>query len=348
VTGIQWGVRAAVLAILGACSFSARSAATGDAPREGVAFFDAPSPLDAAPGDWWDPTYRWRIPLTIQTTAALADGYQVGLALDLDAAPCNGPRDAIRIVRVSGATATERPRVIDEVGTTEWTWFALGGALPANATSTEYWLYCANPSPSPAPKDPATVFDFYDGFTGALDTSVWTSLNAVAVTGGQLVCGGSGVRDNGIVTKTKMFPAKSAVDFVATASSTTASDWWAGFQNGTADVAPWLHWYTKNQNAACPDFLGVSTDQPWYGTDVPLDTAPHQYSVENYGTKSMYRLADVPVQSHIYAPMSPPPAMVNVRLWDGSDMTQVSYDWVRVRKAVDPPPTVTAGTPQTY
>jgi hypothetical protein len=338
-------VRVALVALLGACSFSARPAATGDGPPgpDAFVFRDAPSPFDAAPADWWDPTYRWRIPLTITTTVALPMGYQVGLPLDLDAAPCAGPRDAIRIVRMTA----ERPRVIDEVGATEWTWFQLAAPIAAGATSTEYWLYCANPSPAPAPKDPATVFDFYDDFNAPLDTNVWTSLNGVMVTNGQVV-EGSGVRDNGIVTKTKTFPAKSAVDFVATASSATNSDWWAGFQNGTMDVAPWLHWYTKDQNAVCPDFLGVSGDTAWYGTDVGLDTAPHQYSVENYGTKSMYRLEDVPVQSHIYAPMSPPPAMVNVRLWDGSSMTTVSYDWVRVRKAFDPPPTVTAGTPESY
>ena len=140
------------------------------------------------------------------------------------------------------------------------------------------------------------MFDFYDGFDAPLDTSVWTQMNGVVVTGGHVVCGGTGVRDSGIVTKTRTFGANHAVDFVAKASSATASDFWAGFQNGTMDVAPWLHWYTKNQNAICPDFLGVATDQPWYG----------------------------------------------------SDTTTVSYDWVRVRQAVKPAPTVTAGTPESY
>jgi hypothetical protein len=62
----------------------------------------------------------------------------------------------------------------------------------------------------------------------------------------------------------------------------------------------------------------------------------------------MYRLEDAPQESHVYAPMQPPPAMMDVRLWDGSNTTTVSYDWVRVRHAVNPPPAVTVGAPETY
>ena len=328
-------------ALLVCCSCSFRH---GIGPGDGEAVVDmAPPPVDAL---WWNPAWRSRLPIAITNNAAvqLPAGYQVGIAYDLDAAPCTSNRDDIRIVR----NDVDVPRVIDEVGTVEWTWVPLQAPIDPGATANDYWLYCGNPSPTPAPSDPTTVFDFYDGFDTAIDTGVWTKLNTVAVTNGKLVCGGGGVRDNGVVTTTRTFAKNHAVDYIAIASSATASDWWAGFQIGTMDVAPWLHWYTHNPNAVCPDFLGVATDTPWYGSDIALDTQPHLYSIENYGTKSMYRREDVPVESHVYAPMQPPPAQVDVRLWDGSSSTTVSYDWVRVRQAVDPPPTTTVGAPQTY
>jgi hypothetical protein len=75
------------------------------------------------------------------------------------------------------------------------------------------------------PDDPATVFTFYDGFAGsAVDTSVWTVHDTVSVTGGKLVCGGGTNGDNGIVTTTLAFPADSAIDYIATATSTTAHE----------------------------------------------------------------------------------------------------------------------------
>ncbi len=327
----------AALLVWCSCSFR-HGVGPGDGPLVDVA-----PPVDA---QWWNPAWPWRLPIAIgnAATTPLPAGYQVGLAYDLDAAPCTGNRDAVRIVRDD----TDIARVIDEVGTVEWTWFALAEPIDPGATSNDYWLYCGNASPNPAPSDPAAVFDFYDGFDTAVDASVWTKQNTANVLNGKLVCGGGGLTDNGVVTKTRTFTANHAVDYIAEASSATASDWWAGFQIGTMDVAPWLHWYTHNPNAVCPDFLGVATDTAWYGTDIPLDTQPHFYSIENYGTKSMYRRDDVPIESHVYAPMQPPPGQVDVRLWDYSDTTSVSYDWVRVRQAVDPPPTATVGAPETY
>jgi hypothetical protein len=276
----------------------------------------------------------------------LASGFQVGLQHDLDLAPCTSNRDDIRIVY----QMTEIPRVIDEVGTDEWTWFRTQAAIQAGDNSNDYWLYCGNPSPPPAPADPTVVFDFYDGFGGpSIDTSVWTTHNGVTITNGQLVCGSSGpggMADNGVVTKTLTFGANHAVDFIATAASATSSNFWAGFQNGTMDVVPWLQWYTNQPSIIAPDYYVTGDSAPWYGTSYPLDTAPHFYGVENYGSSSMYRREDVVYESHTYT--HAPPALLSVRLWNGSATPTVSYDMVRIRQAIDPPPVVGAGTPMTY
>jgi len=333
-------VRALVLVLLAGCGFRV----LGESPASDGSI-DA---LDSAPADWWDLHWRWRIPIAITNGAAapLPTGYQVGLARDLDAAPCTSNRDDIRIVRAG----VELPRVIDEVGTTEWTWFRIGAPIAPGATSMEYWLYCGNPAPSPAPADAKMVFELYEDFSAALDPGVWTIFNTVSVANGMLTVGptSGATRDHGIVTKTITFSSNHAVDYIATATSTTQSDWWAGFQNGTMDVAPWLHWYTKDGNDVLPDFRGVEADPAWYGTAVALDTQPHLYSVENYGDSSAYRRADVIEQSHDYAPMQPPPAQVNVRLWNGSADQPVIFDMVRVRRAVKPPPATATGTPETH
>ncbi len=331
-------MRWACAVVLAACSF-----------RHGAAFapgsdVDAPG-IDVSRG-WWNPAWRVRLPITISnpSTGALAAGYQIGLRYDVGAAPCTTNRDDIRIVY---GTA-ERARVIDEVGPPEWTWFPLAAALPAGATSTgEYWLYCGNPAPSPAPADPAQVFDFYDGFDEAvLDLAVWTKQNMAVLGGGVLTCGGGSSNDSGIVTTTPTFHANHAVDFVATATSTTASDFWAGFQLGTADVQPWLHWWTEFHTSINPDFQATSNSTYWAGATIALDTSPHFYGVENYGTSSMYRYDDEPHDSHVYDVSPPDP--LSVRLWEGDKASTVKYDLVRVRPAVDPTPTATIGAPENY
>jgi len=190
------------------------------------------------------------------------------------------------------------------------------------------------------------VFEFWDGFDTTLDLAVWTKQNDVSVNSGKLVCGGAGRNDSGVVTTTLAFPRNYAVDFIAIASSATASGYWAGFQNGTMDVPPWIEWWTNQPNIIAPDYKATSTSQPYLGASIPLDTQPHIYGVENYGTSSMYRREDIPVESHVYDVQ--PPAMLNVRLWDGSGITSVSYDWVRVRQPVNPPPLVAVGAPQAY
>src|SRR5665647_206364 len=246
--------RATLLVALAGCSFQlAPPANLTDADvRLDVVFMDDPSPAASAPADWWNPSWRWRMPLTIYNTSAtmLAAGYQVGLVHDLDAAPCTGGLEDARIVR-----GTEIVRVIDKVGTVEWTWFPIQAPIAAGATATDYWLYCGNPTPTPAPSDPRQVFTFYDDFSEAtLDTTLWTTMNTVALSNGKLIAGGTTVTDHGIVTKTLTFPKNHAVDFIAIASSATASNFWAGFQIGTQDVAPWLHWWSRLGSSICPDF----------------------------------------------------------------------------------------------
>lgn len=341
-------MRALVACVLAGCSFHPGLGTTDGAARDSTALdaaaVDAAAPGDA--GDWWNTSWALRLPITIANTSsdALGAGYQVGLAYAFSAAPCNSSGlDDVRIVY----RGRELSRVIDVVAPAPWIWFPLATPLAANATSSgDYWLYCGNPAPPAAPADPTKVFDFYDGFDGATaDAAVWTTYGTASISGGLLDCDGTN-GDAGVVTMNEPFVAKHAVDFVAIDPAPNSTSWWAGFQNGTQDVAPWLHWYNAANNKVEPDFLGDGTagEMPWYGMPHALDTSAHIYGVENYGTKSMYRYADVTYASHPYPPTHLPPANLDVRLWCNG--THVSYDWVRVRQAVDPPPMVSVGPAQ--
>lgn len=331
-------MRAWALLVVAACSFRHGETSLGDGSAAPIP--DGP-PADAR-SDWWNSAWQWRIPITITAGAALPMTYQIPLPYPVGAAPCTANRDDIRIVYGT----TELARVIDEVGPPQWTWFRLAAPLAAGATSTgEYWLYCGNPSPPAAPADPAQVFDFYDGFDTAIGTA-WNKTNVASVSGGLLVCGGTTTtQDSGVVSKTT-YGAKHAVDFVAIASSTTASVFWAGFQNGTMDVPPYMHWYADTGNEILPDYQGTSAGMFWLGTPVALDLSPHIYSYENYADSSMYRHDDVPYAMHAYDVL--PPATESIRLWDAAGKPTVSYDWVRIRQAIKPNPTVMTGPPEMY
>src|SRR4051812_30661496 len=93
------------LLFVGACGFHAPHAGPGDDGGDDGAI-DAPSP------SWWDPAWPLRMRIVIDNTVPLVQGFQIGLPRDLDLAPCDGPRDAVRVVRNHTA---ELARAIDEL-----------------------------------------------------------------------------------------------------------------------------------------------------------------------------------------------------------------------------------------
>ena len=306
-----------------------------DAPPDAFVFLDAP----AHPPNWWNPAWGSRMRLTISTTPALVAGYQVGLAFDLDAAPCGGNRDQVRIVYNN---TTDVARVIDEVGTNEWTWFPLQAAIAAGATDNNYWLYCNNPSPTLAPKDPASVFDAWDDFNGGALASTWASAGTVTVSNGAVTLGG-----NGAIHSNATYGANTALDAMATAAASSVSNpqWWLGYETTFNVSAPWIVWYAHMANQIQPSVNETGTQHN--DTAAALDTNPHLYGVETYGTSGAFRLADTIVDTHTYTQAI---GALNLRLnvLQGNGGGTVSFDWIRVRKAVSPAPTVSVGSVETY
>jgi hypothetical protein len=331
---VRW-VRAVIaLAVVG-CSFHA-GRATGDGSQGDVPIVDA-SPIDAT-SSWWDPGWTVRLHLTIKNNLGrpLPAGYQVGFPFELDGMPCSAAnRDVARIVRDN----VDLPRVTDDVaGALEWIWFPLQIQIPANATSTEYFLYCKNPTPSPAPKDPALVFDFFESFLAGF--AQWDTQGSISAVNGVLTLGNG----DSILSKTAFGP-DHAVDFRLKASGTTGIDFWAGFQASFTNGPPWDIWYTINANAKI--FPSFNEASEWDGTPLNLDTMMHLYGVENYGDSSTYRFEDVLGESHTNpSPLSSP---IKIRLSNfNSGQNKITFDMVRLRKAVNPGPTVTVGAVETF
>jgi hypothetical protein len=305
-----------------------------------------PDSADATAVAWWNTAWNYRMPITIANTSttALAAGYQIGVSHAFYSAPCGGTRNELRFVYNA---ATDLNRAFDDVAT-PWAWFELAAPLAAGATSTsEYYLYCSNAAAANPTSNPATLFELYDAFEAAsINTTTWTVVRGANINNGKLVLGTGGQNDNGVITKTATFGPGYAVDFVAQSSAapTTSVGFWGGFEGSTTDGPPYTIWWTFTTTGIGPAY-GITTNSTAYsGTPVTLDTAAHYYSVEHYGKGAMYRFDDVPYDTQAYDVAYATP--LYVRLWNYNSTPTVSFELVRVRQAVDPPPTVTVGAPE--
>jgi hypothetical protein len=295
---------------------------------------------------WWDTDWMYRMPITIANTSttALPAGYQIGVSHAFYSAPCGGTRNEVRFVYQS---LTDLNRALDDV-TPPWAWFQLAAPLAAGATSTgEYYLYCSSIGGSAPTSNPATLFDLYDAFEAAsINTTTWTVVRGATINNGRLVLGSSGQNDNGVITKTATFGPGYAVDFVAQSSQapTTSIGFWGGFEGSTTNGPPYTIWWTFATTGIGPAYGINSGSTPYQGTPVTLDTAAHYYSIEHYGKGAMYRFDDVPYDTRAYDVAYSTP--LYVRLWNYNSTPTVAFELVRVRQAVDPPPTVTVGAPE--
>lgn len=321
----------APLLFAAACGFHAPAAGNGDG---GGGSGDGGDSGDGGAGRWWDPAWSSRMRISIDTAVALPQGFQLGVPRDLDVAPCAGSRDAVRVVRDH---ATELPRVIDELEGDEWIWFRLAAPLAASAGPSEYWLYCGNPGAAAAPKSPTDVFDAYDDFVSTSLSTAWVKQGTVSVGNGTLAIGGG---DDG-VHSTMAYGAGTAVDFILEASSgALASPWfWGGFEIAFTVTAPWVIWHCHEPSTIKQEIrIGSSTVAM---RSRALDTAPHLLGVEHYGTSAGFRYHDAFAGSIPYGGTIT--QAMNVRLHNYQSGGPIQFHMARVRKAVDPIPTVTLG-----
>ena len=273
--------------------------------------------------------------IVIDNAVPLPAGFQIGLPRDLDAAPCSGPRSAVRVVRDH---TTELARVIDELGGDEWIWFRLAAAVPASVGPSEYWLYCGNAAAGDAPSNPTDVFDAYDDFDGSTLSSAWVKQGTVVVGGGGVNVDGN----NAGIYSTMAYGAGTATDFIMQATSNALGDpwFWGGFEVAFTVVAPWVIWHSHAANMVWPEELRSGTN-PSTMSRKPIDTAPHLYGVEHYGTSAGFRYGNMSVGSLSYGGTIS--QAMNVRLHNYQSGGTIQFQMARVRKAVAPIPAVTVG-----
>lgn len=153
----------------------------------------------AAPdGEWWDTAYAYRQHLSIDPgNSDLSVGYSTQVSFNHAAevaanrALANG--NDVRIVRWNAATSswTELHRVLDPQSawnTASTTlWFANAELIDDAETSTDYYIYFGNATPSAPLQDPEQVFLLFDDFAStSLDTNRWTSTGSPSVASGVL------------------------------------------------------------------------------------------------------------------------------------------------------------------
>ncbi len=139
----------------------------------------------APPEEWWDPLWLSRQKITIDTTAAVPNGYTVSLTFDhwalVDAGKSLDNGDDIRVVYWDGSGSTwvelDRWRDLD----TTWNnasadttiWFKIQAAISASGSDDNYYLYYNNLSATNPPDDGSNVFLFYDDFEGGALPGPW-------------------------------------------------------------------------------------------------------------------------------------------------------------------------------
>ncbi|HWO25429.1 MAG TPA: DUF2341 domain-containing protein [Kofleriaceae bacterium] len=329
-----------LVVVTAACGFHAPGGSGGgggDDDGGGGGGADARPGTDSgvSPGAWWNPAWSSRMRIAINTSVALPAGFQLGVPRDLDVAPCDGPRDAVRVVRNHTA---ELPRVIDELGSgvsDEWIWFRLPASVAAGTGPSEYWLYCGNASPG-APPSSTDVFDLYDGFDGNSLSGLWNAQGTqVTVMGGAVTLGGTG---NTIHSKTS-YGAGTATDFVLQAAgSAVSSPWfWGGFEVQFSVTAPWVIWHARNANQVRQEILRSGSNAS-FANERALDTGAHLYGVEHYGTSAGFRYNNAPVGTISYGGNI---GLMNVRLHNYQSGGTIQILMARVRRAVYPVPTAT-------
>lgn len=292
--------------------------------------------------DWWDSAWRARVGLSIAPTTALPLGFQIGVPIDLDASPCRGGRDDVRII----IGRTELPHIIDDTSTgagNEIVWFKLAGALSPGSVAADYYLYCDNPTAVKPTTSEADVFDFYDGFDGTSVNSSWKVLfGAPSVESGNLTLAPA---TTGIAT-TAAFAVNTAVDFRAkpSAAAMAMPSFWGGFSSGNSFSLPWIRW--SGGNGANQIHATVADTSVTDSAPRTLDTNFHVYAVEHAAPRdATFRVDNVAVDALQYGGSFSMPSL-NVALLNYQSGGPIQIDWVRLRKATKPVPAVSLGTPE--
>ena len=131
--------------------------------------------------NWWNTNYNYRRQITITNNIAstLSSGYSVLLTMDTASLVSSGKMlsngNDLRIVYWNGSSWIEIDRdVIDMNTSSTQVWFKTRADISASGSDNNYYMYYDNPSAVNPPANKNNVYDFWDDFDdGSLDPA-WT------------------------------------------------------------------------------------------------------------------------------------------------------------------------------
>ena len=299
---------------------------------------------------WWDTGWRKRRRLTVSSspTVPLPIGFEVRLSAELSP---YAPLDQLRVVRWAGGGWTEKARVVEEVTATsaEQLWFALDVDVPPDTSNADYWVYLDNPGAGAPDGRPEEVFTlFYDSFDQpTIDLGRWAVSAASIDTGGShelVLSAGESVR-----SQVGWAPGH-AVDFLMVYDHPWASSS-AGFQrlDDFVDLDPWMLWLDRaGDGTVVPDVFLMALGDQTSVSGPPRDPAVtyHLYTIDRQAGAVRFEFDGEPHYTRTLPNAFTDPLQIRFRN-GGPSVTVMRFEMVRVRRTVDPAPTVTLGEEET-
>lgn len=312
--------------------------------------------------DWWNTQflYRRRITIINNATLTLEKNYTVCVTLDtaslVSAGKMLSDGSDLRIVYLSGDNWIELDReVIHMNTTTTQIWFATQTPIEPSQSDENYYIYYGNPSAVNPPEDKNRIYLLWDDFSGtSLDGDKWASAagsgGSVSVSGGILSVDRANVisQNNNftnILIESKSRGVAKEVSFFLRATGQTFDQFATsyGFHN----------WYLANNWAFTITLQDV---QKAYDSTKPITQGTwyiHRFTIFDYTIKIYrydlnYNLLAGPVAwtdaSSTYAS-----GYIGFRVDGGGSGERVAeYDWVKVRKYMEPEPLTFLGVEEEH
>ncbi|MBI2617827.1 DUF2341 domain-containing protein [Candidatus Gottesmanbacteria bacterium] len=306
---------------------------------------------------WFNDNWGYRQIVAITNSGSNQTDYQVGITLDtatlITAGKMQSDCDDVRVTDVNGKVL---PHVIEE------------GSAPCNNASTKIWtmvpsiptsginvyVYYGNPS-AVSVENGGAVFTFFDNFNGTtIDDDVWTpeSNLAYTISGGVLeITSGSIYLDNslgisfadGYIAETRLlYDAVEGVMYGGVLE--VASSQQVANSNANSDAAIL---YMRDQNSQnVVTFIADGSAASWNVQSGPLQfvSSDSTYYIlgTGVGSSSVKLYKDGSVQN-TYSSITWSKTMSYVslgRFTTGTNVSDTTYDWIRVRKFAATEPSV--------
>jgi len=318
-----------------------------------------PSGYSVLSGNWWNLSYGYRKKITVVNNvgSSLSSGYSVCLTENttslISAGKMLSSGNDLRIVYWNGSSSwVELDRDVIDINTTyTQVWFKTQADISAGGNDDNYYIYYGNTSAGSPPANKNNVYLIWDDFLGAsLDASRWKSATG---SGGSVSVSGSVVsvdmanvvsQDNSltdIVMESRSRGVAAEVSFFLRSTGQTYDQFSSsyGFHNWYTS-GDWAFTITLNNTQQAWDPSKPITDGTWYIHKVTI----FGYTIKMYRYDLSYNLLAGPVTwtdgASTYAS-----GYVGFRVDGGGSGERVGeYDWVKIRKYIEPEPLVSAGS----